>query len=160
MCANGLNKSVRTLTWNKLRSLRLCTGFSKSGAKYDEVILDVCWNVMKGDNVLRFSDCMHSALGRTEEQAQIRNSLGPLYDSVYCRKPVMRSWCMQCLFLLGFGSSASSIRSNCGPHRHIRLSVTHWEVCWRHLLCCSPKAHAWDLTQGPKKCWSEWSHLM
>lgn len=50
------------------------------------------------------------------------------------------------LFLLGFGSAASFIRpSNCGPHRHIRLSVKHWEVCWRHLLGCSqgPTHAAW-----------------
>lgn len=52
----------------------------------------------------------------------------------------MRSWCMQCLFLPGVSSSASSIRqSNCGPcRRHIRLSAKSWEVFWRHLLCCSP----------------------
>lgn len=51
-----------------------------------------------------------------------------------CSKPVMRSWCMQCLFLPGLGSIR---QSNCGPRGHIRLSGKHWEVFWRHLLCCS-----------------------
>lgn len=56
-----------------------------------------------------------------------------------CSEPVMRSWCMPCLFLPGFDSSWSSIRSGCGPHRHIRLSVKRREVCRRHLLRCSPR---------------------
>lgn len=35
-CVDRLNKSERTLTWEKkLHSLMLCTGFSKQGAKYD-----------------------------------------------------------------------------------------------------------------------------
>lgn len=65
-------------------------------------------------------------------------------------EPVMRTWCMQCLFLPGLPSAASSIRqSNCGPHLHIRLSLKHWEVFWRHLLCCSlgPMHETWTKCQ-------------
>lgn len=105
---------------------------------------------------------------KSTNQKKWQHSLRPkLYMAVYiCSKPVMRSWCMQCLFLPGFGFAASSIRkSNCGPQRHIRLSVKHWEVCWRHLLCCSPgpthetwlkcqKVLAWvklfDVTPSPR----------
>lgn len=51
----------------------------------------------------------------------------------------MRSRCTLCLFLPGFDSFMVVHHKWRWAPRHIRLSVKHWEVCRRHLLCCSPR---------------------
>ena len=68
ICANGLNKSGRTLTWKKLRSFRVFlvqASVNKALKLINIPRTTARWKVMKGDNALRFSQCMRWAHGHT-----------------------------------------------------------------------------------------------